>query len=116
MRSTCAANSELLPISLSIDVRNHRCDALPCRLWRDTIPTMLTRPIRIEVDDGWLVDFTEREDGSMNVLVTAPSGRSWTTDRSTMAEAIEVSVRIRLEQQEKEIQALDESWAGIATS
>jgi hypothetical protein len=77
---------------------------------------MLDRPIHLDHGDGWLVDFTEREDGTMNVLVTSPSGRSWTTDRETMAEAIEVSVRIRLEQQQIYLQVQDESWAGIAKS
>ncbi len=72
---------------------------------------MLTRPIHLDHDDGWMVDFTEREDGSMNVLVTSPRGRSWTTDRSSMEEAIEVSLRIRFEQQRLE----DESWVGIAS-
>jgi hypothetical protein len=76
---------------------------------------MLTRPIHTDHDDGWMVDFTDQADGSMNVLVTSPQGRSWTTDRPTMAEAIEVSVRIRLEQQQIYLRQLDESWAGIAT-
>lgn len=72
---------------------------------------MLPRPIHLDLDDGWQVDFTEREDGTLNVLVTSPGGRSWTTDKATMAEAIEVSVRIRDAQQE--LRLLDESWAGI---
>jgi len=69
---------------------------------------MLLRPIHLDLDNGWKVDFTEREGGALNVLVTSPGGRSWTTDKATMAEAIEVSVRIRDEQRLQ-----DESRVGI---
>lgn len=59
---------------------------------------MLTRPIQLAHDDGWLTDITEQPDLGLLVIVTAPSGRSWTTVKPSVEAAVAVSRRIRQDQ------------------
>lgn len=54
----------------------------------------LAHPIRLVHEDGFQTEITEQPDKTLRVLVTAPGGRSWTSERALIEDAIAVSIQI----------------------
>ena len=52
----------------------------------------------VDYMDGWTASIEEEENGSLRIIVVSDTGRSWSTTRDTINDAVDLAWRIVAEQ------------------